>query len=244
MIARPENYLIFNGRSTADFNTYISGDGTFSSPERNFETITIPGRNGDYFIDSENYKNITVTYKAFIMEDFSSSISELRNFLSSNFGYHRLEDSYHQDEYRMASFSGKLEPDVVLLQAANFDLEFNCKPQRFLKSGEEPTTLTSNGVLYNPTLFKSLPIIRIYGNGTLSIISDDGSTQTITIENSAHSYINIDCENMECFYEENNCNGLVTFSSLDFPKLSPGEITIELGTGITKTIIWPRWWKL
>lgn len=240
MIARPVNYLTYNGKSIADFNAYISGDGTFSSPEVFYEVVEIPGRNGDVLLGGNKYKNVTVKYSTFILEDFEESIRALRNFFLSNFGYHRLEDTYHPDEYRMAAFTGPFEPTVTYLQAAQFDLNFNCRPQRYLKDGEVQRTFTESDRIHNPTSFDSKPIIRVYGKGVVTI----GEYEVTIADTSEQEYINIDCDNMECFNGTTNCNSLVSMNKLDFPILPPGDTEITLGEGITEVRIWPRWWIL
>ena len=62
--------------------------------------------------------------------DFAEAISDFRNMLCSANGYCRLEDEYNPDEYRMAVYKSGLEVDPTLLKAGEFDITFECKPQR------------------------------------------------------------------------------------------------------------------
>lgn len=137
------NSLIFGGINSADYDVWISGTNTFSAPERDVEYVSVPGRNGDLIIDNGRWNNIKITYPAFIMHGFESKIDEFRAALLKKKGYQRLEDTYHPDEFRLASFSYGLNPENIapFLKSGEFDLVFNCKPQRFLKSGEEPVQL-------------------------------------------------------------------------------------------------------
>ena len=41
------NYIVFNGINCSDFGVYVSGQGTYDSPTREYEAISVPGRNGD-----------------------------------------------------------------------------------------------------------------------------------------------------------------------------------------------------
>ena len=50
----------FAGRSSKDFGIYLSGSGVFNAPERDVETISIPGRSGDLILDNGRFKNISV----------------------------------------------------------------------------------------------------------------------------------------------------------------------------------------
>ena len=131
--------LIFGGVDSAFFNVYISGGGTFSAPQRDVEVVSIPGRNGDLIIDNGRWRNIEVRYPAFIPSGFKSNIDAFRAAICRKTGYQRLEDTYHPDEYRMAMLSAGVDPSTKYMnQSASMDLVFNCKPQRFLKIGDEP----------------------------------------------------------------------------------------------------------
>ena len=232
-------HLVFNGKSTRDFGVWISGLGTWGAPERDVEHVEVPGRNGDLTFDNGRFKNITVPYEAFIPRRFDECFGAFRAFLVSSAGYHRLEDDYHPDEYRMAEYYEAIEPDVgTLNRSGKFTLSFYCKPQRFLKSGEKAVTFTSAGQIYNPTLFASKPLLRVYGTGSFGI-----GSETVTIS-SANTYTDIDCDIKDAFKGTTNCNGNITLSSGDFPVLNPGFNGVSLGTGITKIEITPRWYTI
>lgn len=131
------NYLKIAGKDSRDFGVYISGQGTFSAPEKAYEFYGVPGRNGAILGNDHRLENIEVTYQCFIYNDFNKNIADFRTFLLSLNGYQRLEDSYHPDEYRMAVYAGPFEPEVTAMNnAGSFELIFNCKPQRYLTSGE------------------------------------------------------------------------------------------------------------
>lgn len=233
--------LIFDGKSTKDFGVWISGSGTWGSPERDVSHISIPGRDGDLTIDNKRFHNITVTYPAFIARGFRNKFDSFRAYMVSRPGYHRLEDSYHPDEFRMAEFYKAMEPEVGTLNSSGrFDLEFYCKPQRWLKSGEKvtaETTFTGNGQVYNPTLFSAKPLLRVYGTGSVKVGSE---TLTIT---SADVYTDIDCDLMDAFKGTTNCNGNILLSSGNFPVLKPGYTGITL-YGVTRVEITPRWFSI
>lgn len=233
------NWFVLNGVDSRDFGVYISGQGTFSAPRREYNMIPIPGRNGDLVGNEKRFENLELTYPAFIYTNFKQNIRNFRNFLLSLVGYHTLTDSYHTDEFRMALYEGEFEPEVQPKNdAGQFDIVFNCKPQRFLNSGTEVTTLTASGSITNPTRFASQPLLRVYGTGQLGINSD-----TITISR-ADVYTDIDCAMMDCFKGTTNRNQFVSFSSYNFPVLQAGENNFSLGSGISRVEITPRWWRL
>ena len=128
--------LRFDGESSTDYGVQILGEGVFNAPEREVEMINIPGRNGSFALDKGRFENIEVTYPANLIAgtagDFAASMADFRNMLCSKRGYVRLEDDYHPYEYRMAVYKEGLEVDEKVLRAGEFDIVFDCKPQRYL----------------------------------------------------------------------------------------------------------------
>lgn len=180
------NKLVFGGVDSSTYGILISGEGVFNAPQRSAETITIPGRDGAYILDHGNFENITVTYPAYTYEKsmatFVQKLDNFRNALASKQGYQRLTDTFHTDEYRMASFIGGLEVNPLkYATASEFDIVFECKPQRWLTSGETKTTLTSGNAITNPTLFPSRPQLQTYGYGDISIGGEVVNVQNVTI---------------------------------------------------------------
>lgn len=83
------------------------------------------------------WNNVTVKYPdCNILSNFGENVEKLRGYLFSNPGYHTLIDQYHPDEVRYAEFRGPFTADAHTgtgNDSGSFDLEFNCKPQRFLR---------------------------------------------------------------------------------------------------------------
>lgn len=157
--------LTLDGVSSKDYSVYITGEAVFNSPNRDVEMITIPGRNGSFALDKGRFENIEVTYPAGIAADteaeFREAISDFRNFLASRNGYVRLEDDYNPNEYRLAVYKSGLDVTPAQLRAGEFDITFDCKPQRYLKTGEDAISVDSGDVVSNPTLFASSPMLEV-----------------------------------------------------------------------------------
>lgn len=170
-----DNHLIFGGVNSSDYGIAISGEGVFNAPERDVELIDIPGRNGSYVYDKGRYRNTTLTYRAFNyepdLEDFRERLSAFRNALGAQKGYQRLSDTFHPDEFRMAAFVDGIQIKPVQRNTASeFDITFNCMPQRFLTSGETAITIghgTIPGTVKNPTRFESHPMLEVTGYGRI-----------------------------------------------------------------------------
>lgn len=267
------NKVIFDDIDSSDYDVFISGDGAYDAPARRGEMVTIPGRNGTVFMDEDAFENVDVTYPAFIGEKskitFRETLRNYRSALSSKRSYCRIEDTYHPDEFRLGVFHNGVETDPhVYTTAGNFSITFDCKPQRFLKSGEIPVTFTSSGTIVNPTPFAASPLLKVTGNGVINIgdyqVSISGSTVPFWIDTEimetyipASEIYNFTDESDEDVVDEHgfiltfadgyvtphNMWEYVTFKNHEFPKIQPGTQTVDV-IGLDELIIVPRWWML
>ena len=231
----------FDNTQSSSYGLYINGRGVYDSPEPDLEYVTVPGRSGDLVYDNKRFRNTDVTYPAcFMLANFKTNFKSLQAFLLKHKGYYKLTDDYEPNYFRMASIDKaiKLKDIDWVYDAGSFDLTFNCKPQRFLVSGETETDYTaSSNTINNPTNFASKPILKVYGTGTVTF-----GGVTITIAAHSYSYIEIDCELMDCYYQSNNCNQYVTVGNY-FPEFAPGNNTLAI-SGPSKVTVKPRWWTV
>ena len=131
--------LTYNGISAASVGAFVSGKSSFGAAAPDYTSYQIPGRNGDLMISNNRYKNINVTYPAFIPADFEQRVQAIRNWMRSARSYARIEDNYDLLHFRLGMGKDVLEFEPAYAnRGANAELVFDCKPQRFLYSGEEP----------------------------------------------------------------------------------------------------------
>lgn len=180
--------ITYGGLNSADFDIWLSGEGTFAAPEREVSQISVPGRNGDLIIDGGKWKNLEVTYPAYIHTDFFNKFEDFRAEICKLRGYQRLEDTYHPDEFRMGALTDGLAPDnfVHFYRSGHFDMTFDCKPQRFLKSGEQPIQILSPLVFTNTMATMILPV---YEDVTVTAHSVDELTIKLETFDSAKTKI-------------------------------------------------------
>ena len=175
----------FDGVSSRSYGAYLTGEGVYNAPERDVEMIAIPGRNGAYPSDQGRWNNVEITYQATIAahteQDFREAMSGLRSLLCSRKGYARLQDEYHPDEYRMAVYKKGLEAEPIGCTQAEFSIVFDCKPQRYLTSGETGEVVDSGDTLTNPTQYEASPLLMIEGYGNISFNGYDIDTALDTI---------------------------------------------------------------
>lgn len=241
----------FDGINSLENGIYITGEAVYNAPERTVEMITVPGKNGAIAIDLGRFENIEVTYPAgtfaVTQEDFRQKIANIRNILASRFTYKRLEDEYNPDEYRLGLYKSGLDVNPAAYQSAGeFSITFDCKPQRWLKSGEQAEIFSASGSITNPTDFTAKPLLLVTGYGQLTI-----GLQTFTIAEGpqgAAQQIYIDCESQEAWEVvsgvKQSRNDYIQNAGETFPELIAGENDILLGSNISSIQITPRWWRI
>lgn len=234
-----KNKFTFGGISSADLGLIIDGSSIYPIPQRDLESVEIPGRNGDLLFDNNRWKNVKIEYKCLIGH-FKKNYSLIRNFLASQTGYKKLEDTYNLDVYRIARLSDSLDPETgPHKRTAQITLSFDCKPQCFYKAGDIPVSVKNGDCIINKYAYNALPLIRIYGYGTLQI-----GSYAITISKHNKGFIDVDCDLMDAFSGSDNMNSFVAADEDEFPILVPGENEIKAGETITQIEITPRWWTL
>lgn len=208
------------------------------APANVYEEIVVPGRYGTLLMDARRAANVPYTVTCLVVGEIERKLNALKALLGSRRGYCRLEDSDHPDEYYLAVYKHVTEPTLDKnREAAKVQLEFERKPQRYLKSGEVTSVFTESGILYNPAYGTAQPLIRAYGEGTFYV---NGTAITI---NEADEYTDFDCEMMDAYKGTENRNKHVTVG-ISYPVLAPAQNnTITLGEGISRLEITPRWWR-
>lgn len=239
----------YNGMNSNDYGLRISGEDTWTRPQPDVQRIQIPGRNGDLVQLRNRYENLDITYHCGIIKDLQNNFDAFNAALLANPGYHRLEDSYHLDYYRMAVFESALKPDVKERGVfGEVDITFNCKPQLFLKSGEVEITLTAGQTIYNPTQYTAFPTLRFsFGNsGIGGSITINGRTISVQVPDTTEDLI-IDCERQDIYRLRGrlNKNNIFVLSDGEFFELLPGRNVIQAtGLYMDQIHIKPNWWSL
>lgn len=143
-------YFTFNGQQSGAFKLVVAGAKANTAAEHSFTRITVPGRNGDIFIDNGSYKNITVSYDIALYKYGPVEYTELAKWLLSPTTYVKLEDSEQPSYFRMGMFSGDLAATVnALNKKGKATLKFNCRPERYIKTTHNPPYTNIDQVTMN-----------------------------------------------------------------------------------------------
>lgn len=244
------NYFVFTPDSgsaidSSSYNVLLSGLGTYGAPERDVTAVSIPGRNGDLIFDNGRFFNAEVFYDCGMSRNFVDfdTFRSLLMLNSTTYGW--LTDTYHPTEKRRARVA---RIEEISTTAANlggrFRVVFDCKPQRYLASGEIPITLTNNtaaSVVLN-TPYAAYPLIEvtptsqayIYTIAVQNTITSGGTTDTLSMTvtwdglvSALYGYdpgvpLLIDCELKNATYTKRTPNA--------FPNGVPGRITQTTAT--------------
>lgn len=242
--------ITFNGVTSKELGIEVESFPTYEFPEREYDVLSVPGKNGDVYIDKGSYKNVPGKYELAIgsHEITQPYLAEkLVSWLTSSKGYCRLEDSYYPEIYRMALYKKSGSISNIMNHGGRLTVEFECKPQKFLKTGELTTTFTQSGTITNPTNQPAKPLLKISGRGN-GVININGHVVNLDLlesaisEGSTISKVNVDSATfMEAIGSstDNNftftCTDLDVSSSIDATGITGA--TVDASTFLSKTEI-------
>ena len=238
--------FIFNAVSAESMGLRIERYPVISKPRRRMETISVPGRSGDLHIDDGSWEDITIRYECWWKNKSSAystarSAHEIAQWLYTAPVGARLEDTYDTQTFRRATFQGGVDVENILNRFGRLVLEFRCDPRAFLKSAETGMTLTTGGVLNNPTPFVTKPLIRIVGRvGGLLKIGD--SYMVLRFSGTETHEFWLDCEEMEAWevVDGEDVPSNAAIDDYNFLTISPGANRIEFPASFDSVTVWTR----
>lgn len=234
--------IMFNGVSSEDYGILVEHPPGYQTPERNYEVTHIPGRNGDVLYDTGSYNNAERTYEiAFgnLIDNYFTQASRVSQWLHEPVGYARLEDSYEPDVYRMGYFKDSVDFENILSHAGRATIKFDCKPQRYLKIGEDTVNVVNNTNVFNPTVNVAKPLIKMTVSGSGTISTNGGHITFLGVPYGTE--IIVDTETMNAREGMNNANRYIVFDG-DFLTLTPGDNVFTVSASIKNVEVIPRWW--
>lgn len=254
--------MIFNGISTEDIGVIIQAPPVYEFPTKKYDVIQIIGKNGDIVIDKNSYNNVNREYNLALVfrksDTFVENVRLIVDWLSSASGYARLEDSYEPNYFRMAMYRSGGQMTNYYGKATGMIVKFECKPQRFLKSGENSIVFKKSthgeGVFHkimNPTKYLALPELSIFnGVETIEIrngedVENPDNITILTITEEITDKVVIDSEIQDAYTESSFINSKIQLTN-GFPKLYPGTNWIKFSnaTDNSEILLKPRWWVL
>lgn len=212
-------------------------------PAKKQDSSDVPGRNGALLdVQGNFFANYTQSYDIYISAEapgLAQVLPKVADWLLGPVGYQRLEDDYFPAIYRLAAFEGPIDIANTLGHFGRASIKFNCQPQSWLKTGENPITLTEPGSLANPTAFTALPLITVTGTGAGVL-----TVGSIEVEiNSNPGQIILDSSLMDATDPQgDNLNAVI--NAPIFPQLGAGLTPVSFSGAISCVQIIPRWWTV
>ena len=217
----------------------LQGPIVFSKAIPVVEMQTIPGRNGNLVFETGSYENRVGSASCYCLQkDVEKAVSSAGRFLIGKKGYRRLETSDDPDHYWMARVENSPQIAMRVRMLAPFDISFDCKPQRFVRSGENSVVFTSSGSLFNQYSQIALPFIILYGHGAGRLTIGDCIVDVKALDGTLY----LDSDTQNAYNDEGSQN--MNINAPVFPTLPDGEIQIAFSGGIERVEIIPRWWEL
>lgn len=242
--------FFFDGKSSHDFGIIISKVPSLSRPQRKFELYQVPGRSGAVIQQLDAWEDIQISYRVwfaneyFKIADAQKQAREIVAWLYSAKGYCRLEDDFEPEYFRLAYFTGPMDIETDLCRYGEATITFTCRPERFLKSGEDWLSLTPNSAntVINPTAFIAKPLIKVTVS-TAGTCNATVGTGLFTLNVS--DYLYVDSETQDVYRQSaENRNNKFSGTMPTFPSGS-NTVNITNGTGVVSKIeVQPRWWTL
>lgn len=226
-----------DGEAASDHGVVCQKTITFDAPEPQVENIRIAGRSGDIIYWDGSYRNVRGKARCYCLDTDVPRVMEAVNaWLMKSADYRRLETLHDREFFRMARLVRGAAWDARLGILNPFELEFDCDPRKYYRSGERGVELDTSGTtIYGPSSFPAKPLITVHGSssGTLTV----GSV-TLTLTNCDE--LVLDCEKQDATRNGENANGAVSGS---WPVLG-AETEISWTGGVTGVTVVPRWWSL
>ena len=222
------SFIYNNKDSYENFGVVINVKPPSVVPENNIEEYEIPGRDGNLTIDYKTKKSYILPLECTIMD--KGRIEEVKTWLMNTSS--DLVFNWDPDYKYQARIINKIDISQSLKTFGEFPLLFKVFPYKF-SIGDGLITLTSTGTIYNGTGNASLPIIKVFGTGAITLTIN---SKVVTLTNIIE-YVTIDSEIMDCYKETQLMNNYMTG---EFPVLIVGTNTISWTGTVTKVEIVPN----
>lgn len=234
--------IYYNGICSNDLGVIVEHYPKVIFPEKKIISYEVPGRNGTEIIDTGTFSNYEQQYNVFFDVKFkgglNAAIPQIASWLLGENGYGRLEDSYFPEYFRYAIVSNGHEFLNHFNEYGRGTLTFNCKPERFYKTGERKMAVLNGQTIHNPSGFKAQPIYYFTGNVS--------SVQLTFTENNEARIVTIPASCAALNTKEHTFDGDLNFQFTDdYEKMMLGKTTeISWDGQLTSLTIVPNWWTI
>lgn len=205
--------------------------------QREYEEVNVLGSDKAHIIE----KNYLPTRKKIEVAYFGTNYDDLSSFLN---GTGNLILSSMSDRYYKARVDNTVKFDTIISnKLSKFVINFLCQPFSYLSNENAITYRIGNNNYINRGTVYSCPIIKVYGNGNVTI-SVSGTNEKGQNENKTClitgvvGSIFIDTENLVAYKGDSNLSSSIKG---EYPVLYVGSNNIVIsGSGVDRVVIEPN----
>ncbi len=213
-------YFIFNDVNSKDRGVIVNNLPPISKPERSFEEINVPGRNGNLYIDNKCYNSFQYEITCTLMP--GCNIRTIVQWLN---GLGKLTICTELDKFYNVVIKNQIDFEQVYRVCNEFTIIFDVNPIAYSVREKELTLTNNTQFIIKESTYEIKPYLKISGSGNITLTINNKSVVLKSIQ----EYIELDCELEEAFKENENCNSKVECD--EFPILIPGQNSISwIGT--------------
>lgn len=238
----------YNGKSNTEIGILIKNRPSIPCPEYEYETIKIPGRDGELYKELKSVSDITIPIEfTFACEPYrwQAIARNARKWIMGE-GERKLVLSDNPDRYYKVKHATMNETERQVKKTGEFTVDFVCEGRQYLIEGESPLDLDfrkqsgdygERALVWNP-YDDSAPLYIVEGNGHFKM-RVNGSPLDMDI----NGEITLDTRREVAYKRDmSSANTLVTCNYRNM-YLKAGENVIEKTVGFNLKII-PRWREL
>lgn len=227
----------YNGRTAHELGVLVKERPAIPAPERDYETYSIPGRDGDLYEMRDTVRDITISVVMGYVchpSEWQARFRAARNWLLSR-GDHRL---YLDDDpgyyYRVKKVTvGSSAREVR--EFGEFTVDFVCAGYQYAKVGDQ--VISAAEAEQNPGDLCH-PEYLIAGSGDCTLTVNGKSIQALVNDN-----LTINTELMLAYREDGSKQNTSVKGEYEDLYLLPGSNTIAITSGFSLKVI-PHWRSL
>lgn len=233
----------YNGKCNTSLYILVKERPAIPSPEYDYDTVKIPGRDGDVYIEKKTVKDITIPISftfACKPHRWQGVAREARKWLLGK-GDRKLTLSDNQDRYYKVKHVVVNQTERQVKEVGEFSADFICEGRQYLFEGDRPLELTyTNGSsgqsthVWNPYEV-SMPVLIVSGSGTCRI-----SVNGNVLEAEVNGRLTVDTQREVAYKADMSSANTNVTCNYETLALEPGDNTITKTAGFALQIL-PKW---
>jgi predicted phage tail component-like protein len=227
--------IFFNNEASLDLGVKVVSRPDIPSPQPRVKEIDIPGANGKQY-EIEGYEDIEISV-AFNFTDKENMYERFRrckkwiNDIKDN----KLIFSDNRGIFYRVNYAKITSNERIMKVIGKFTVTFNCEPFAYEIEGQNEIVINRETIVFNGGDLESKPIIKIKGEGLVTIkINDETIKANIGQNIIIDSYLGLSYKEDKT-PQNNNIKG-------KYPMLKLGENTVSYLCGMVDSFtIIPNW---